>query len=125
MATTSIGYRVVPALLVRDMGETLEFYGRLGFRPTGCHPPDPNSSWAEVQRDSVTLQFHTDPPSGTPVAPVFSGTFYLFPASVMDLAEEVRKEVEFAWGPEVMDYGMLEFGVQDPNGYHLAFAEPA
>ena len=124
-ATTSIGKGLVPALLVRDMGETLEFYGRLGFRLTGRHPADSNPTWAEVRRDSVTLQFHTDPPCGTPPTPVCSGTFYLFPASVMDLVEEFSGNVDFAWGPEVMDYGMREFGVQDPNGYYLAFTEPA
>lgn len=31
----------------------------------------------------------------------------------------------FALGPEVMDYGMREFAIQDPNGYYLAFTEPA
>lgn len=122
--TTSIGERLVPALLVRDMGETLEFYRRLGFRLTGCHPAESNPTWAEVQRGSVTLQFHTEAPSGTPAAPVCSGTFYLFPASVMDLAEELQETVEFAWGPEVTNYGMREFGVRDPNGYYLAFTEP-
>jgi hypothetical protein len=63
---TNIGARLVPALLARDMGETLSFYRRLGFRLTGCHPDQSNPVWAEVQRDSATLQFHTDPPSGTP-----------------------------------------------------------
>jgi hypothetical protein len=43
----------------------------------------------------------------------------------MDLAEELHGKVAFAWGPEVMDYGMREFAVQDPNGYYLAFTEPA
>lgn len=123
--TTNIGARLVPALLVRDMGETLDFYRKLGFRLTGCHPDESHPTWAEVQRDLVTLQFHTDPPSGTPPTPVCSGTFYLFPASVMDLAEELRGKVELAWGPEVMDYGMREFAVQDPNGYYVAFTEPA
>lgn len=123
--TTSIGSRLVPALLVGDMAETLDFYRKLGFRLTGCHPERPDPVWAEVQRDSVTLQFHTDPPSGTPPTPVCSGTFYLFPDSVTDLAEELRGKVAFAWGPEVMDYGMREFAVQDPNGYYLAFSEPA
>jgi hypothetical protein len=33
--------------------------------------------------------------------------------------------MDFAWGPEVMEYGMREFGVRDPNGYFLAFTEPA
>jgi hypothetical protein len=106
------------------MDETLIFYRQLGFRLTGSHPDEANPTWAEVQRDSVTLQFHVDPPPGTPPTPVCSGTFYMFPANVMDLAEEFRSQVKLAWGPEVMDYGMREFGIQDPNGYYLAFAEP-
>lgn len=123
--TTSIGRRLVPALLVRDMDETLEFYRTLGFRLTGSYPTRSDPTWAEVQRDSVTLQFHTEPPQGTPASPVCSGTFYLFPESVTDLAEELRGKVDFVWGPEVMEYGMREFAVQDPNGYYLAFTEPA
>ncbi len=110
---TNIGARVVPALLVRDMAETLDFYGKLGFRLTGYYPKQSDPVWAEVQRDAVTLQFHTDAPSGTPPNPVCSGTFYLFPASVTGLAEELRGKVAFAWGPDVMDYGMREFAVQD------------
>ena len=107
------------------MGETLAFYRKLGFELTGCHPNHAAPTWVEVTRDSVVLQFHTEPPHGTPPTPVCSGTFYIFPKSVAALAEELRGEVEFAWGPEVMDYGMNEFAVQDPNGYFIAFTEPA
>lgn len=122
---THIGTRLVPALLVADMTETLEFYRKLGFELTGCHPDTSDPTWAEVQRDSVTFQFYTHSPTGAPTVPVCSGTFYLFPASVTDLADELRGRVAFAWGPEVMDYGMREFAVQDPSGYYLAFTEPA
>jgi len=122
--TAGLEGRIVPALLVRDMQETLAFYRTLGFRLTGCHPDQDEPTWAEVGRDHVVFQFHTEPPEGTPAAPVCSGTFYLFPESVAALAEEFRGRVEFAWGPETMDYGMYEFGIRDPNGYWLAFAEP-
>ena len=125
MTTVNIGQRLVPALLVRDMSETLAFYRKLGFVLTGCHPNHSAPTWAEVKRDSVVLQFHTEPPRGTPPTPVCSGTFYIFPASVAALFEELRGKVELAWGPEVMDYGMNEFAVQDPNGYFIAFTEPA
>ena len=74
---------------------------------------------------TVKLQFHTGPPSGFPPVPVCSGTFYFYPKDVDALADELRRGVEFAWGPQVMKYGMLEFGVQDPNGYYLAFTKPA
>ncbi len=125
MGNVSIGTRLVPALLVRDMRETLQFYQKLGFVLTGCHPNQSGATWAEIKRDSVVLQFHTEPPHGTPPTPVCSGTFYIYPESVSALAEEFRGKVDFAWGPEVMDYGMREFAVQDPNGYFMAFAEPA
>ena len=123
--TTSFGQRLVPALLVRDMGETLAFYQKLGFRRTRSHPDQPRPTWAEVPRDSVVLQFYTEPPCGSPLTPVFSGTFYIFSESVTALAEEFRGKVEFAWGPEVMDYGAREFGIRDSNGYYVAFTEPA
>ena len=125
MRTGKLRPRLVPALLVKDMAKTLAFYRELGFELGGCHPDLECATWAEVARDGVVLQFHTEPPCGTPIAPVFSGTFYFFPDSVEALADELREKVEFAWGPEVMAYGMREFGVQDPNGYYLAFTEPA
>jgi catechol 2,3-dioxygenase-like lactoylglutathione lyase family enzyme len=125
MEKVSIGNRLVPALLVRDMPETLAFYRKLAFVLTGCHPSHSTPTWAEVQRDSVVLQFHTEPPHGTPPTPVCSGTFYIYPESVSRLSEELRGRVDFAWGPEVMDYDMREFAVQDPNGYFIAFTEPA
>ena len=120
-----LSQKLVPALLVRDMDETLVFYERLGFHITGRFPDGSTPGWAEVTRDFIVIQFHTEPPCGTPPSPVCSGTFYMYPKSVTALAEEFRDKVEFAWGPEVMDYGMREFGIQDPNGYFLAFTEPA
>ena len=125
MPRVDIGARVVPALLVRDMAETIAFYRRLGFEPEREDCDWAASPWVEVRRGALTLQFHTEPPCGTPPEPVCSGTFYFYPAKVRALAEELRGQVEFAWGPEAMDYGMFEFGVRDPNGYYLAFAEPA
>lgn len=125
MTPTPLTPRLVPALLVTDMAATLAFYEQLGFALTGCHPDRAHATWAEVGRDGVALQFHTDALHGTPPRPVCSGTFYLFPADVQALADELRGKVPFAWGPEVMDYGTREFGLRDPDGYYLAFTEPA
>jgi catechol 2,3-dioxygenase-like lactoylglutathione lyase family enzyme len=125
MQTGKLTQRLVPALLVRDLPETLAFYRKLGFELSGTYPDGDQPTWAEVDRDGVVLQFHTEPPCGTPAEPVCSGTFYLYPEDVEALAAELRGKVAFAWGPEVMEYGMREFGVQDPNGYYLAFTGPA
>lgn len=120
---TSLGHRLVPSLLVNDMEATLDYYIEvLGFRLTGRHPTT-GPSWAEVSRDGITFQFHTDPPVGTPAQPVMSGTFYVYPESVTALVTEWEGRIPFVWGPQVMEYGMREFAIQDPNGYFLAFAE--
>ena len=107
------------------MNESLEFYRILGFEVTGRDPEAGIPTWAEIRRGGVVLQFHTEPPHGTPRTPVFSGTFYLFLGSVAGLANELKGRVPFEWGPEVMDYGLHEFGIKDPNGYFIAFAESA
>ncbi|MEZ5305539.1 MAG: VOC family protein [Pyrinomonadaceae bacterium] len=125
MEKTSSSERLVPSLLVCDMGQTLAFYRKLGFEVTGCDGPETSSTWAEISRGRITFQFYSEPPHGTPAAPVCSGTFYVITNGVDALALEFRDKVEFAWGPETMDYGMKEFAVRDPNGYLIAFSEPA
>jgi catechol 2,3-dioxygenase-like lactoylglutathione lyase family enzyme len=125
MEKNSSSERLVPSLLVYDMGETLAFYRKLGFEVTGCDGTETSSTWAEVSRGQITFQFYSEPPHGTPETPICSGTFYVFTNGVDALALEFRDKVEFAWGPETMDYGMKEFAVQDPNGYLIAFSEPA
>jgi diamine N-acetyltransferase len=117
--------RLVPALLTHDMDATLSFYRRLGFAISGRFPCEGNATWAEVKRDSIRLQFHTEAPHGTPATPTCSGTFYLYANDLEALVREFEGKVRFAWGPEVMDYGQREFGIEDPNGYFLAFCEPA
>ena len=125
ITSQNIGNRLVPALLVRDMRASLDFYQRLGFVVTASLPDPRVPHWAQVTRDGITLRFHDQAPHGTPTSPVCSGTFYIYPDDVESLAAELRGNVEFAWGPEVMDYGMREFAVKDPDGYLIAFTEPA
>ena len=123
-ATVVQGARIVPSLLVQDLELTLAFYEKLGFTQSGTDPGD-RPVWAEVTWSDVSIQFYTDPPHGTPVEPIMSGTLYVQTSNVPDLARSLDGVVSFAWGPEVMDYGMLEFAVQDPNGYFIAFTQPA
>ncbi len=124
-STPLLGGKPVPSLLARDLEVTLAFYERLGFARTGVFPDDGPPTWGEVTRDGISLQFYSDPPHGTPTEPICSGTLYVNANDVLALAEELRGYAPFAWGPEVMDYGMREFAVKDPNGYFLAFTEPA
>ncbi|AVP98956.1 bleomycin resistance family protein [Ahniella affigens] len=120
---TVLKTRLTPALLVRDLSATLDFYQTLGFVVTGAYPDAAAPTWAEVTRDGLWLQFHTEPPRGTPPTPMFSGTLYFYSSDVAALADAWRGQVMFAWGPEQMPYGAFEFGLQDPNGYFLGFSD--
>lgn len=37
--------------------------------------------------------------------------------------EQIKNEVEIIWPLETMDYGQVEVGIRDGDGYLLAFAE--
>jgi catechol 2,3-dioxygenase-like lactoylglutathione lyase family enzyme len=109
--------RLVPALLTADLERTRAFYAALGFN---IESPDGDRLVAE--RDGVSL-FFFNKPVGPETTPRLSGTLYVFHESVDALVKEWQGKVEFAWGPELMPYGLYEFGIVDPNGYYLSFAE--
>lgn len=116
----------IPSLLSSDLAATLRFYTDvLGFELTGCYPDADDPGWIELSRGGAVIRFFDRPHEGEPQRPTLSGTLYFHPESVDALARELDGRVSFEWGPEVMDYGMREFAVRDPDGYLLAFAEPA
>jgi hypothetical protein len=43
----------------------------------------------------------------------------------MALHANIAGKVPIEWGPEVYDYGRLEFAIKDCNGYLLTFSAPA
>jgi catechol 2,3-dioxygenase-like lactoylglutathione lyase family enzyme len=119
--------RVVPTLRASDLARTADFYRNLGFTVESfdldAEPPHTN-----VGRDGIYLFYFAGPdygaPPGTPSpTPTLSGSIYIFPDNVDALAEEWCGKVPFVWGPATTHYGMYEFGINDPDGYHLAFAE--
>ena len=123
---TDLGRRIVPALLVSDMRESLEFYiERLGFVQTGYYPIESNPAQTEVRRDGVAIILVTEAPHARSDTPSLTGALYIFPDTVDRLAEELRGKVPFEWGPHNTEFGLRELAVRDPNGYLLVFAEPA
>ena len=40
-----------------------------------------------------------------------------------ELFTRIKDEAEIAWPLETMEYGTVEFGIRDRDGYTLAFAE--
>jgi hypothetical protein len=114
-----------PTLMLKtdDMGATIAWYERAGFEIHARHPED-DPTWAEVARDDVVLQFLAgDTP--WPQPPALTGTIYIHPDDVQAVHDRLPDEIEAAWGPETREWGMVELGLQDPNGYFLTFAQPA
>lgn len=123
---TDLGPRVVPSLMVRDVEASFAFYTDvLGFDVCGRHEDERGLVWGEVRHNRIVLQLMRGPICGLPEAPVSTGTLYFFPDSVDAVAERIAGRAEIAWGPEVMPYGTRELAIRDPDGYLLAFSEPA
>ena len=55
--------------------------------------------------------------------PAFTGTLYFDMAGVENFFNQIKNKVEIVWPLEAMDYGQIEFGIRDLDGYTLAFAE--
>jgi hypothetical protein len=119
-----VAERVTAILKARDVSATIAWYTRIGFELRGRHSETETPTWCELARDGVVLQFLAgDTP--WPGPPTFTGTIYLYPASVSQVYQEIREDVTPAWGPEVRAWGSRELGLQDPDGYFLTFTEPA
>lgn len=114
-----------PTLMLKtdDMAATIAWYERAGFEIRGLAPED-DPAWAEVARDDVVLQFLAGE-TPWPEPPSLTGTIYIHPDDVHAVREQLRGKIEPAWGPETRDWGMVELGLQDPNGYYLTFTRPA
>lgn len=116
--------QVLPVLKVASMARTVAFYtGHLGFTERWRETGDDGAETCLLAAGEVRLLFSTGSYLGG--RPAFTGTLYFETAGVDALYEAVRTAVPIAWPLEDMDYGQREFGVRDPDGYLLAFAEPA
>jgi uncharacterized glyoxalase superfamily protein PhnB len=52
------------------------------------------------------------------------GSIYLYPDDIEAMWERVRDEADIDAALNSTEYGMREFVVHDPNGYHLIFGAP-
>ncbi len=55
--------------------------------------------------------------------PHATATQYFQVDDVMALWRTLEGRVAAEWGPERMDYGVLEFALRDVNGYLLSFGQ--
>lgn len=116
--------RVVPVLRVADLSRSIDFYTKtLGFGLCWRSPNDGDGENCLVQCGDVDVLLSTGSHLGVG-RPTFTGTIYFDVEGVTELYDQIGPKVSVVWPLEKMDYGVIEFGIEDPDGYTLAFAEP-
>jgi catechol 2,3-dioxygenase-like lactoylglutathione lyase family enzyme len=116
-----------PVLLVSDLEATLRYYReRLGFEVTAYGDPP---GFGSATREGATVLFapHADRDAIVPNWRIRDNTWnvYIEVRGVDALYEELIGRgagIDY----EIYDapHGFREFGIQDPDGYDIAFGEP-
>jgi uncharacterized glyoxalase superfamily protein PhnB len=115
---------IMPVLKVADLERSIDWYtGVLGFQLTRRFPMDGGGENCFIQADSTELLLSTGSHLGG--SPSFTGTLYFRVAGVDSLFARVSGRAEIVWPLGEQEYGTREFGIRDPDGYVLAFAEPS
>lgn len=113
---------VMPTLRVAEMDRAVPFYTQqLGFSIAWRSPGDGGGENCLLESGQVAVLLSTGSHLGEP--PKLTGTIYFDTDGVDELWEALRGRVEVVWPLSDMEYGTREFGIRDPDGYVLAFAE--
>lgn len=120
---------LTPNLIIEDMAATLHFYTEvLDFQVIASVPESGLADWAMLQKDDVMLMFQTvdsikeDMPT-LAIQKGMAGTFYCKVKHVQSLFDKVGQHANIVVPMRKTFYGMLEFTIQDLNGFYLTFAE--
>src|ERR1041384_8001483 len=114
----------VPLLAVEDLARTMTFYEQtLGFRCVASFGK-PKPVWCMLNSGVMDLMFNQPPPEsvgghGATARKVREGqAFYFYPDDAVALHAKCRRRGAAVGDLRVTVYGMKEFGIEDPDGYH-------
>lgn len=122
--------KLVPNLMVEDVGATLDFYrDLLGFETLMTLPDQPPYTFAMARRGDAELMFQSrdslseNVPAlrGAPIGA--SQTFYIEVSGIDQLYEQLSGKIEIVVDMHSTFYGTREFYFRDYNGYILSFSE--
>jgi uncharacterized glyoxalase superfamily protein PhnB len=123
--------RITPVLLVNEIEPIVPFWvDRLGFAKTVEVPDGNKLGFVTFQKGSVEVMYQTyssvekdAPPSMSALAR--KGPTYLYmEVDNLDAVLAAMKDVKIVMPVRTAFYGMKEFGVQDPGGHFITFAQP-
>ena len=114
-------HSIMPVLKVADLQRSIRWYGEvLGMSTDERHDED-SGDICFVRAGDAELLLSTASHLGG--SPSFTGTLYFRVEGVDELFRRIAGRAEVVWPLEKQDYGTREFGIRDPDGYVLAFAE--
>jgi uncharacterized glyoxalase superfamily protein PhnB len=113
---------IMPVLKVTDLQRSIDWYtAALGFETVRRFEQDGGGENCFIRAGETELLLTTGAHLGDP--PAFTGTIYFRVAGVDAIYAKVKDRAEIVWPLEEQEYGTREFGIRDPDGYLLAFAE--
>jgi uncharacterized glyoxalase superfamily protein PhnB len=120
-----------PVLLVSEIEPVLKFWERLGFVKTVEVPEGSKIGFAILQNGPVEVMYQTYTSATSDVGEAMAADFRKGPTFLyieVDNLDEVLAALKDV--PKVMEvrttfYGAREFGVRDPGGHHVTFAQMA
>jgi uncharacterized glyoxalase superfamily protein PhnB len=118
-----------PVLLVSEIEPALKFWEHLGFAKTVEVPEGNKIGFAILQSGPVELMYQTYTSAASDAGAAMAGDFRKGPTFLyveVDNLDEVLAALKDV--PKTMEirttfYGAREFGVRDPGGHHVIFAQ--
>jgi len=123
--------RITPVLLVKEIEPILPFWiDRLGFTKT-IEVPDGNKlGFVTFQKGATEVMYQTyasvekDAPASMSADARKGPTYLYMEVDNLDAVLAAMKDVKIVMPLRTAFYGMREFGVQDPGGHFITFAQP-
>ena len=110
--------RLIPMLPVASMPDSVEFYQKLGF---SVESRNDDWGWAMLRFDECRLM--VDQSINKKPSAYRQGVVYLYPESVTEYHQQLRKTGLSIPELDVTFYGMTEFRFDDPDGNRLWIGE--
>jgi len=122
--------RITPVLLVKEIEPVIPFWvDRLGFVKTIEVPDGDKLGFVTFQKGTVEVMYQTyasvekDAPQQMAAAARKGPTYLYIEVDDLDAVLTGMKDVKIVMPVRTAFYGMKEFGVQDPGGHFITFAQ--